>query len=421
MDSKICVLGLGYIGLPTASVLAVHGYWVIGVDVNPRVVETINKGGIHIYEPGLETLVNAATCSGHLVARSTPETADVFIIAVPTPVTDDKKADLSAVQAASESIVPFLRKGNLVILESTVSPGTTNNLVTPILECSGLKAGDDFQVVHAPERVLPGQILRELVQNDRILGGITPEAAQRAKEIYSSFVSGDIYLTDATSAEMVKLVENTFRDVNIALANELAQICDQLGISVWEIIGLANKHPRVQILQPGPGVGGHCIPVDPWFIVEKAPGLAGLIQQGRKVNDSMPHYVSHKIMSLLQGIPEPVVTVLGLSYKVNVDDIRESPSFEIIAQLEACGCKVQIHDPYVHPDISIEHAAENSDCIALIVNHKEYEDLSPHLFAGKMRSKNFFFAKEPAAISDWLKEGFKVAQLGNGASIVGQV
>jgi UDP-N-acetyl-D-mannosaminuronic acid dehydrogenase len=414
MDSKICVLGLGYIGLPTASILAVHGYWVVGVDISTEIVETISRGSTHIYEPGLETLVNAATFSGHLVARSIPETADVFIIAVPTPTTKDKKADLQAVRAATESIVPYLREGNLVIIESTIPPGTTHELVVPILEQSGLIAGEQFQVVHAPERVLPGHILRELVQNDRILGGITSEASQRAREIYRRFVSGEIYLTDATSAEMVKLVENTFRDINISLANELAKICDQLKVNVWEIIQLANKHPRVQILQPGPGVGGHCIPVDPWFIVEKAPGLAMLIRQGRQVNDIMPQYVSQKVIELLGEITNPVVTVLGVSYKANVDDIRESPSFEIIHFLQEHGCIVHAHDPNVYPDLSLEEVVSGSDCLAILVNHQEYDQLSPSTLAEKMRNRNVFLSKESASLSDWLVEGFKVCQLGNG-------
>jgi UDP-N-acetyl-D-mannosaminuronic acid dehydrogenase len=414
MDSRVCVLGLGYIGLPTASILATHGFKVIGVDVNEEVVKTINAGKIHIYESGLEQLVNEATCSGNLVARSAPEVADVFIIAVPTPITRGKGADLEAVKAASASIVPYLRKGNLVILESTVPPGTTRELVQPILERSGLEPGAEFQLVHAPERVLPGQILKELVYNDRILGGITPESTERARDLYSSFVKGEIFITDETSAEMVKLVENTYRDINVAFANELAQICDFLDINVWEIINLANKHPRVKILQPGPGVGGHCIPVDPWFIVEKTPDLAKLIHQSRLVNDCMPDYVCDKVLGFLSEIPDPVISVFGVTYKENVDDIRESPSLEIIRHLRDRGCTVKVHDPYVYPDVSVENIVTGSDCILVLVNHSEYQGFSPKLMAEKMRSKHVFLTKPVISLDDWLVEGYKVIQLGNG-------
>lgn len=414
MDSKICVLGLGYIGLPTASILATRGFQVIGVDINERVVQTIHGGGIHIYETGLEKLVNEATSSGSLVARLIPEPADVFIIAVPTPITKNKGADLEAVKAASESIVPYLQKGNLVILESTVPPGTTKELVQPILERSGLKPGTDFQLVHAPERVLPGQILRELVQNDRILGGITLESAERARDLYLSFVKGKIFITDETSAEMVKLVENTYRDINIAYANELAQICDSLDINVWEIINLANKHPRVNILQPGPGVGGHCIPVDPWFIVEKTPDLAKLIHQGRLVNDCMTNYVCDKVLEFLSEISDPVIGVFGITYKENVDDIRESPSLDIIRHLRDHGCDVRVHDPYVYPEISVESVVTGLDCILVLVNHKEYASLNPRAVAEKMRTKHVFFTKSLSSPEDWLKVGYKVMQLGNG-------
>ncbi len=414
MDSKICVLGLGYIGLPTASMFATHGFSVIGVDINESVIHTINGGGIHIYETGLDELVKEAIHSGNLVARLIPEPADVFIIAVPTPITKDKRADLDAVKAASESIVPYIKKGNLVILESTVPPGTTKELVQPILERSGLNSGVDFQLVHAPERVLPGQILKELAQNDRILGGITLESAERAQNLYLSFVRGEIFLTDETSAEMVKLIENTYRDINIAFANELAQICDVLDIDVWEIINLANRHPRVKILQPGPGVGGHCIPVDPWFIFEKTPHLAKLIHQGRLINDSMPEYVCNKVLKFLSEISNPVIGILGVTYKENVDDIRESPSLDIIRHLRDHGCAVKVHDPYVYPEISVESIVTGSDCILLLVNHKEYAHLSPNALGEKMRTKHVFLTNASSSSSVWLMEGFKVFQLGNG-------
>lgn len=413
MDSKICVLGLGYIGLPTASVFAVHGYWVVGVDVNPEVVVTINQGHGHIREPGLDTLVNAATHSGHLIARNQPETADVYIIAVPTPITHDKQADLSAVVAATESVVPYLRAGNLVILESTVPPGTMEELVVPILEKSGLKAGGDFQAAHAPERVLPGQIMRELVQNDRIVGGIDRASAERARDLYRAFVSGEIFLTDATTAEMVKLVENTYRDVNIALANELARICEKVQSDVWEVIELANKHPRVNILQPGPGVGGHCIPVDPWFIVEKYPLDAQLIRQGRLSNDQMPAHVCQSILDMVKGVDEPLVAILGVAYKPNVDDIRESPSLLIIEKLKLAGIQVNVHDPHVYPDIDINQVVSGSDCLAILVNHTDYEELNPRYLAELMRNKNLFAANKLVSWQKWEEVGFAIRQVGN--------
>ncbi len=416
MDSKICVLGLGYIGLPTASMLAVHGFWVVGVDVNPHAVKVINEGNAHIQEPGLDTMVKAATFSGRLVARTTPEPADVFVIAVPTPA-KDKQADLSAVIAASEAIASFLREGNLVILESTVPPGTTCKVVIPVLERSGLKAGRDFQVVHAPERVLPGQIMTELVQNDRILGGIDPESAERSRELYSKFVSGSIYLTDVTTAEMVKLVENTYRDVNIALANELARISAKLQINVWDVITLANKHPRVNVLQPGPGVGGHCIAVDPWFIVECAPAEAQLIALARLTNDQMPSYVCQEIRKMLIEIKDPVVVALGVTYKANVDDTRESPALQVVEHLKEDGFSVKIHDPYVYPDITLDEVVAQADCLVLLVDHQDYLELSPAALAEKMRNKCVFLARRVSSTEAWYEAGFSVKQLGNGTGL----
>ncbi len=288
---KICVIGLGYIGLPTASTFANHGLKVVGVDVNQAVVELLRNGGLHIHEPGLRTLVQAAIGSGNLVISDSPETADAFIIAVPTPFFADKRADMRFVEAAAELITPHLRHGNLVVLESTSPPRTTLDRLAPILEGSGLKAGLDFHLVYSPERVLPGQILRELIENARVVGGVDRSSAEAGRDLYSTFVRGEIVLTDATTAEMVKLMENTFRDVNIAVANEFSRLADRFGIDVWEAIEIANRHPRVEILRPGPGVGGHCISVDPWFLVEAAPELTPLIRTARQVNDDQPLFV----------------------------------------------------------------------------------------------------------------------------------
>lgn len=393
---KICVLGLGYIGLPTAAILATHGFKVTGVDTNLNVVGIINSGDIHIKEPGLRTLVQAAIRSGSLIVQATPGKADVFIIAVPTPLRD-RKADLSYVESAIESIVPRLEKGKLVILESTVPPKTTEELVVPILNRCGLKAGKDFYLAHCPERVLPGNILKELVENDRVIGGINPESAEKAKDLYKSFVSGRFYLTDAATAELVKIVENTYRDVNIALANELSRICMELGINVWETIELANKHPRVNVLWPGPGVGGHCIAVDPWFVVEKAPGIAKLIRLSRETNDRQPRVVIGMIKEMTQGIADPKVTVLGVAYKGNVDDTRGSPAINIIAELKERGYKIGIYDPHVRNfkyELSgLEDAFKGSDCAVLLVDHNKFKYLSPEAIGQLMTNRQIIDVK----------------------------
>ena len=387
---KICVLGLGYIGLPTASIMATKGFSVLGVDVNPRVVETIKKGSIHIVEPDLDILVKSAVNSGNLTASTSPQEADVFIIAVPTPFRDDKKPDLTYVEKATESLVPVLRKGNLVILESTSPVGTTDSIAAKIRQKTGWTPGEDFHVAHCPERVLPGRILKELVDNDRIIGGITRASAEITRELYSSFVSGKIYLTDCKTAEMSKLVENASRDVNIAFANELSLICDSIGIRVWDVIELANKHPRVHILQPGPGVGGHCIAVDPWFIVDAAPDHARLIRMAREVNDSKPHYIVEKIRKQAEKFKAPVIGCLGLAYKNDVDDLRESPALEITRHLlrQKIGT-IMACEPYVkefaefplHP---LEKVLKESDIIVLLVNHRQFLDIDRELLKEKI-------------------------------------
>ncbi|MDD3654256.1 MAG: nucleotide sugar dehydrogenase [Desulfotomaculaceae bacterium] len=315
---RVCVLGLGYIGLPTACVFATHGYQVIGVDTNIQKVQMINQGHLPTLEPGLNSLLKAAVDSSCLIINMEPEPADVFIIAVPTPVTSEKKVDLSFIREAAKSVVPVLRKGNLVVLESTSPPCTTRDFLSPLLEESGLKAGEDFFVAYCPERVIPGHLLTELISNNRIIGGINSRSGMEAENLYRSFVKGDIYLTDSITAEMVKLVENTFRDVNIALANELAIICESLSISVWDVIQLANHHPRVNVHLPGPGVGGHCIPVDPWFIVEQFPIESKIISLGRRINDNMPKYIYSKIVHIMEAIEDPQITIMGLSYKANM-------------------------------------------------------------------------------------------------------
>lgn len=375
VKKSICVLGLGYIGLPTSAMFASHGHKVYGVDLNPQVISALLKGEVIIEEPYLDILVQAAVTSSNLEASDTPREADVFIIAVPTPITTGKHADMSYVEASTRSIVPFLRPGNIVILESTSPAGTTDDLVVPILEESGLKAGEDFLAGHSPERVLPGQILMELVNNNRIIGGINQASSIAIRDLYSTFVRGEMYLTDARTAEMTKMMENTFRDVNIALANELAIICEKSGINAWEVIELANKHPRVNIHQPGPGVGGHCLAVDPWFIVEKAPTEARIIRTAREINDGMPAHVMNNIRKLLPK--GGTVAVLGVTYKPNVDDIRESPIIELLHLLrESAGYAVRVHDPFVKLDADyysmVETAVQGADLVLIAVNHDAY-------------------------------------------------
>ncbi len=416
----VCVLGLGYIGLPTASILATCGYHVVGVDISERVVKTINKGEIHIEEPGLQTMVQAGIASGRLRAQTEPTYADVFIIAVPTPITEQKKADMAFVKSAGASIVPYLKKGNLVILESTSPPGTCRNLLAPILEQSGLKIGMDVYLAHCPERVLPGKIMHELIHNDRIIGGISPQCAESAKMIYGSFVEGNIFLTDATTAEMVKLIENTYRDVNIALANETAILCEQIGINFWEVAQLANRHPRVHLHHAGPGVGGHCISVDPWFLVEAFPEDAKLIRMARERNDSMPTFVVQKIESLIKNIDNPKIALFGLAYKGNVDDIRESPSLHVYSLLQLKNYSISLHDPHVKfspvPLLSEEEALRNADCLVILTAHDEFKKIKPEKIQNLMRNKIVLDTHNILSGDAWTSKGFFFTTLGKGRS-----
>ena len=405
---------------------AMHGNKVVGVDINESVVATINRGQIHIEEPGLKTVVSAAIHSGNLRASTKPVKADVFILAVPTPFRQGKKADMSYVESAARAIVPHLRKGNLVILESTSPAGTTKDLILPILTESKLDVEKDLYVAHCPERVLPGRILEELIANDRIIGGINRESAEQAAALYRCFVTGNIFCTDATSAELSKLVENTYRDVNIALANELAVICEKLGVNVWDVINLANKHPRVNIHRPGPGVGGHCISVDPWFIVEDFPDDAKLIALARRRNDAMPHHVLQKMKTILEGVKNPRIAILGVAYKGNVDDTRESPSVEIIEQLvhgSALGKgvgkpRLTIYDPHVkhfdHELSAFEDAFRDADLIVLLTDHNEYRYLDPSSVGELVRSKQIFDTRNCLNREKWEKAGFTTHLIGDG-------
>lgn len=414
--NEVCVLGLGYIGLPTAALLATHGYHVLGVDTDQRVVETINQGGIHIEEPGLHTLVRAAAQSGNLCAATAPVPCDVFIIAVPTPITEDKKADMSYVRGAAEALLPVLKRGDLVVLESTSPPGACNTLIKPILEQSGLHVGEDISLAHCPERVLPGRILTELIANDRIIGGMDRRSAERAGELYARFIEGDIFLTDTTTAEMVKVIENTFRDVNIALANETALLCERLGINFWEVARLANRHPRVKLHAAGPGVGGHCISVDPWFLVEEFPETAQLIALARRRNDAMPEHVARTTLSALASVEHPIVAVLGMAYKGNVDDIRESPALHVIALLEEAGCTVRAHDPHVtcapRENHALEACVDGADCILVLTAHAAFNTIDPAAMGARMRSSVLFDAHNLLDHAPWREAGFRILVLG---------
>jgi len=427
---KICVLGLGYIGLPTASTFATHGLQVVGVDVNPQVLETLRNGGVHIHEPGLRTLVEAAVKSGKLTVSEKPEEADAFIIAVPTPFYSDqygeyngqkyKLADMRAVASATEAILPVLRKGNLVVLESTSPPRTTVDLVTPILERSGLKAGVDFHLAYSPERVLPGQILRELIENARVIGGVTPESAQAGRDLYAIFVKGEIVQTDATTAEMVKLMENTYRDVNIAIANEFSRLAERFGVDVWEAIQIASLHPRVKILSPGPGVGGHCISVDPWFFVEAAPDITPLIYNSRRVNDEQPHYVVELVERALGSLKGKKIAALGLAFKPDVDDLRESPASEVIHLLQKEGAAVKAFEPFkLDADLpgitavpTLEAALKEADAVLLLVNHTSLRALTPEKLAALTPARILIDTVNGWAGKDWQAAGFRIFRLG---------
>lgn len=405
--TTVSVIGLGYIGLPTAAVLADHGLKVIGVDINQSAVDTINAGDIHIVEPGLQQVVSKAVTNGYLKAVTRPETADAYLMAVPTPFLDGHEADLSYIKAAAKALAPVLKKGDLVVLESTSPVGTTEQLSEWLadfrddLSFAHQSDDADVDVAYCPERVLPGKVLDELVDNDRVIGGLSPRSSERAAALYKTFLKGECLLTNARTAEMSKLTENSFRDVNIAFANELSLICDHLDINVWELIGLANHHPRVNILQPGPGVGGHCIAVDPWFIVSSCPEHARLIRTAREVNDGKPSWVRGKIQqavakqALAQGKNEDDITVacLGLAFKPDIDDLRESPAL-LIAQ------SVAVEHPgetvVVEPNIALsanpvrgaelvtlEDAMHAADVVVLLVDHAPFKQLTRAQLEGK--------------------------------------
>jgi len=399
--ATVGMVGLGYIGLPTAAIIASRGLQVIGIDVNQHTVDTINRGAVHIVEPDLDIVVRSVVTTGNLRATTQPEPADAFLVAVPTPFNDDRTPDLSFIKSAALALAPVLSAGNLVVLESTSPVGTTEKLADwlaaerPDLtfpQNAGVNA--DVQIAYCPERVLPGQVLQELVNNDRVIGGMTSRCAERASDLYRIFVKGDCIITSARTAELCKLTENAYRDVNIAFANEMSLVCDPLKVNVWELIELANRHPRVNILTPGPGVGGHCIAIDPWFIIDSAPELSRLIRTAREVNDSKPEYVIQKVREKANRFKNPRIACFGLSFKANIDDLRESPALAIVSRLceENIGTLLIVepnidtlpsalaNNEHVHLT-SLEDALRGSDIILGLVDHDEFKKLDKSLLS----------------------------------------
>lgn len=458
MDMKICVMGLGYIGFPTACLMAQAGHQVVGVDVNEAVVQGLQKGQLHIVgEEGLADVARAVLASGALAVSTSPVEADAFIICVPTPVkapektavvgemSDDEaavafaqvaatnetngaalsnsleanrpKVDLSYVEAAVHAIGPVVRPGNLVIVESTVPPGTTEQVVLPILESYGLKR-EQVLLAHAPERVIPGAIMHEMIANDRVVGGLTPEATEAAKELYETVVEGQVLTTDATTAEFVKLIENTYRDVNIALANELARVAEYLGIDVQQSIAMANRHPRVNILNPGPGVGGHCIPVDPYFLIERASHLTPLMQAARAVNSGMIDHVVNLVDKLSNEQSLHRWVILGAAYKADVGDERNSPSLEIANRLASRGFSISIHDPYIERfNRPIEKLISGAEGLLLITDHSMYLELDPSNIGDLMARRFLVDTRLCFDAHVWREHGFVVLRLGDGRSV----
>ena len=404
--NTVSVIGLGYIGLPTAAVIASRGIHVVGVEINQAAVDIINQGKIHIVEPDLDIVVKSVVSTGYLRATTEVEKADAFMIAVPTPFkhteNDEHKADLGYIESAAKAIAPMLEKGNLVILESTSPVGATEKLAGWLKQARPdlsfpQDAGEnaDINVAHCPERVLPGYVLQELVSNDRVIGGISAVCSEKAAKLYKTFVRGECIITNARTAEMAKLTENSFRDVNIAFANELSIICDKLNINVWELTKLANRHPRVNILNSGPGVGGHCIAVDPWFIVDSCPEHALLIKQARLTNDAKPHYVINQIREAADQFKRPVIACLGLAFKADIDDLRESPALQIVTALsEANIGEIITVEPNIkflpkHLEekvelVSLQEAVKKANVIVVLVDHKEFKTADKTVFAKKV-------------------------------------
>ena len=415
---KVCIIGQGYIGIPTATLFADNGCEVLGVDIHPEKVDKLNVGELPIEEPGLEKKLKSAIAKNNYLASTTPQESDVFIITVPTPTnTDDLSCDLTKVKKACDDITPHLKKGNIVIVESTIAPMSTDNIIKPIFEKAGFTIGEDLYLAHCPERVLPGKIIEELINNDRIIGGVTPQCSDKVAEVYKVFVKGKLMKTEAKTAEMSKCMENTFRDVNIGLANELAKICSKIGVNTLDVIELANEHPRVNIHQPGPGVGGHCLAIDPYFIYALAPEEAKMIKLARDINNSMPQFVVDKTKDILknvENIKNPKIAILGVAYKGNTDDLRESPALVIIELLKNEGYEIAIHDPHINNEnySNFEETIENADICLVLSDHDEFKDLDYDLIVGKMKSPVVFDTKNIVKNSENMKEEVEIINYG---------
>ena len=390
---KICIMGQGYIGLPTAALFTKKHVEVVGVDVNTKVVDTLNQGKIHIEEPGIGEIIKKAVEKGIYHASTTPVKADAFIITVPTPyIAENYTCDLSYVINACESILPYLENGNTVIVESTIAPMSMDDHVKPIFEKAGFTIGDDLYLAHCPERVLPGKIMYELVHNDRIVGGITPQCSIKASEVYGQFVEGELIKTEAKTAELSKCMENTFRDVNIALANELTKVCSEIGVNALDVIEMANKHPRVNLHSPGPGVGGHCLAIDPYFIYSKAPDKARIIKLARDTNNSMPEFVCENVKKIT---PNGKIAILGVAYKGNTGDDRESPAYEIIAKLKKDNYEIAIWDPHVANEefVDLNQATKDASLILILCDHNEFKNLDYDLIKENTTNPTIFDTK----------------------------
>ena len=434
--AEICVYGLGYVGLPTASLLATAGFQVLGIDVNQQVVEALQEGRTCLKEAGLATVVSAAFSSGNLVAATRGEASEIFVICVPTPTSADPKTgehgvDLRAVESVARAIAPLIQPGNLVILESTSPVGTTRNVVGRIIaEGSGLKPGVDFDLCYCPERVLPGNTITELVTNSRTIGGFTPEAAHRAKAMYERFCQGNMTITDDQTAELCKLMENTYRDVNIAVANVFARIAEEVGVDIWKAIEFANLHPRVKILSPGPGVGGHCIPVDPWFLIEAYPEISGLLRESRHVNDTQGKRMLDRLMATGQLAAGDKLAILGCAYKCDIDDPRESPAFLLAEAALEAGLKPAIHDPVVEPgehhgftrthtvSNDLESVLDGAAAAVLVTEHKQYRTLSSRSFSDHMPGRLVGDCRNWLNHSSLTLAGFTVVTIGIGGAEV---
>ena len=414
--THVCIIGLGYVGLPTAAMFSLTGHHVTGVDSDAKRIDALKSGLIPFSEPDLDAVVRDAMRSGNLAIESRAVPADVFVICVPATVMN-RIADLANIEEAARAIATVLRPGNMVIVESTVPPGTTVNIVRPILETSGLRVGENFYLAYCPERVMPTNILSEIEGNNRVIGGVDGESGKRAGELYGSFVRGTISFTDCTTAEFGKLIENAFRDVNIAFANECALIAEEFGVDVREAIELANRHPRVNILRPGPGVGGHCLPTDPWFLVDTS-GTSTLIPAARAVNDFMPGHVADMVLESVERVEKPKIAVWGLAYKGNTGDVRGSPAIKVMSELRKRGAIVGAYDPHVgDPQLDLASMAESvdmADCILVLNDHRRFKNTQPSEVAKALRRRLLIDTVNCMNHQQWRDSGFRVRVLGDG-------